>query len=247
MELLALAGLPLIAPGDDLARILASALTGAQPGDVLVLAQKIVSKAENRYRALADVQASPAACDWAAKVDKDPRLVQLILDESTEVLRWRRGAMIVRHRLGQVQANAGIDQSNIPAEPGNPRVLLLPVDPDASARRLREALSAACGFDLPVIIADSAGRPWRNGILGFAIGSAGIQPVVDKVGERDLFGRPLEITQVAVVDELACAASLLMGQAAEGLPAVLVRGARWQPADCGAGALIRAPEEDLFR
>lgn len=250
LTLTALPGVPLVEPGDDLLQIVLDAYASAElrpaAGDVLVLAQKIVSKAEGRYAVLADVQPSAEAQEWAREVDKDPRLMELILRESKEVVRYRRGVIIVEHRLGYVHANAGIDQSNITAEQGG-RVLLLPKDPDASALALRKGIKARTGVEVAVIINDSAGRAWRNGVIGFALGCAGIEPLRDMAGEPDLFGRPLEHTQIAVADELAAAASLLMGQAAEGMPLVLARGLRFPASEQNSRALLRAKTEDLFR
>jgi coenzyme F420-0:L-glutamate ligase/coenzyme F420-1:gamma-L-glutamate ligase len=247
----ALPGLPLVEPGDDVAQLLIASIESAQVGlrddDVIVIAQKIVSKAENRYRRLCDVVVSAQAREWARQCDKDPALVQLILDESVEVLRARKGAIIVEHRNGYVHANAGIDRSNISVEDGEERVLLLPEDPDASARAIRSALSQHFGVTCAVIINDSAGRAWRHGTCGFTIGSAGIEVVNNMIGEPDLFGRKLEITEVAVADELAAAASFLMGQADEAAPAVLIRGARYRRSEQGSGALIRPKHMDLFR
>lgn len=247
LQLIPLTGLPLIEPGDDLAALLidaaARAAGGLRDGDLLVIAQKIVSKAENRYVDLRDVVPSERALALAGPADKDPRLVEVILSESSEVLRQRPGALIVEHRLGYVHANAGVDRSNV-ADPD--RVLLLPVDPDASARRLRER-AAAAGASIAIIINDSAGRPWRNGITGFAIGCAGFRPVVNRIGAPDLFGRKLEITEIAVADELAAAASFVMGQADEAIPAVLVRGATLEASEEGMQALLRDRAHDLFR
>ncbi|MFT5576406.1 MAG: coenzyme F420-0:L-glutamate ligase/coenzyme F420-1:gamma-L-glutamate ligase [Bermanella sp.] len=251
LTLTVLPSFPLVEPGDDLAGlIMQSASAGAlalQDGDVLVLAQKIVSKSENRYAYLNEVSPSDAALTLAAATDKDPRQVELILRESKEVVRQRRGAIIVEHREGYVHANAGIDASNIASQVDNPRVLLLPLDSNASARDLRTALRKALGVDVYIIINDSAGRAWRNGTCGFAIGSAGFEALVSRIGDNDLFGRPLEITQIAVADELAAAASFLMGQADEGAPVVLVRGAELRLSDQGCETLIRAKSEDLFR
>lgn len=247
MQLLALPGFPLVEPGDDLAALIGDALARAGltllAGDVLVVAQKIVSKAEGRYVDLAQVVAGAEARQLAEETGKDPRLVQLILDESVEVLRHRPGVIVVEHRNGWVHANAGIDQSNIRQDPVRPRALLLPRDPDASAARLRRDL----GNEVCVIINDTAGRAWRNGVIGFALGSAGFEPLVDMIGSTDLFGNTLKITQVAVADELAAAASFVMGQAAEGTPVVLVRGARLIPAESDARRLIRSRNHDLFR
>ncbi|MCC4114862.1 coenzyme F420-0:L-glutamate ligase [Aromatoleum toluclasticum] len=250
MELTGLPGFPLVEPGDDLVPMILDALARAQivpaDGDLLVLAQKVVSKAENRYAYLDDIEPSAEAQALAEQADKDPRIVELMLQESVEVMRHRRGAVIVRHRRGYVHANAGIDQSNIRSDPQRPRVLLLPIDPDRSAAQLRERLRAATGAELCIIINDSAGRPWRDGTAGFAIGTAGFEPVVDMIGESDLFGRALQITKVAVADELAAAASFVMGQAAEAIPVVHVRGAQLRPSTAGSASLIRPRAEDLF-
>lgn len=246
--LLPLAGMPLVEPGDDLVALLLDAVSArgetVRDGDLFVVAQKIVSKAENRYVNLDAVVPSARALTLAEEVDKDPRLVELILRESKAVVRQRPGAVIVEHRLGYVHANAGIDRSNIP---GDNRVLLLPEDPDGSAAALREGVLRRSGCDVRVIINDSAGRAWRNGIVGFAIGCAGFRPLVNRIGTPDLFGRQLEITEVAVADELAAAASFVMGQAAEGVPAVLVRGAALEPGGGGMRPLLRDPAMDLFR
>jgi len=251
IELIGLPDFPLVEPGDDLAELISASLGRSgdrlMDGDVLVLAQKIVSKAENRYAYLKDVAPSAAAIKLAKATDKDPRIVELILAESEEVLRYRAGAIIVRHRLGYVHANAGIDQSNITSAPENERVLLLPADPDKSAAELRNRLRVDAGVDIGVIINDSAGRPWREGTVGFAIGTAGFEPLVSMIGHGDLFGRPLQITKVAVADELAAAASFLMGQADEATPVVLIRGAGLRKSECDSGRLIRSQREDLFR
>jgi coenzyme F420-0:L-glutamate ligase / coenzyme F420-1:gamma-L-glutamate ligase len=248
VQLFALTGLPLVAPGDDIAQQLMQAVDrcvgGFAAGDLLVVAQKIVSKAENRLVDLDQVEPSARALELSLVADKDPRLVEVILRESREVLRHRPGALIVEHRLGYVHANAGVDRSNV-ADAN--QVLLLPLDPDRSAAQLRQRVRAERDCDICVIINDSAGRAWRNGITGFAIGCAGFVPVVNRIGAPDLFGRKLEITEIAVADELAGAASFLMGQADEGVPAVLVRGARLQPSDEGMAALLRPRERDLFR
>jgi len=251
LELIALEGFPLVEPGDDLARLVFASLqaNGLQlrPGDVLVVAQKIVSKAEDRYRRLAEVEPGPEAIELARQADKDPRQVELILAESREVIRVRPGVIIVEHRNGYVHANAGIDRSNIRSPEGDPRVLLLPEDPDASARALREALGELTGVAPQVIINDSAGRAWRNGTVGIAIGTAGLAPVRNQIGERDMFGNVLQVTEPAEADELAAAASLLMGQSTQGLPVVLARGAGLRPSDEGSAGLIRDRHLDLFR
>lgn len=251
ISLTALPEFPLVEPGDDLLplifRSMAVASLSFENGDVLVLAQKIISKSEDRYAYLNDVVVSEEATVLAAEIDKDPRLTQLILSESVEVLRQRPGVVIVQHRNGYVHANAGIDKSNIQSDDANPRVLLLPLDPDASARQLRAAIRHQCGRDVAIIINDSAGRAWRNGTVGLAIGTAGFEPLECRIGDADLFNRSLEVTEVAVADELAAAASLLMGPAAESIPAVLVRGASLKPSECGSAGLIREPSKDLFR
>ena len=251
LSLLALKDFPLVHPGDNVAGLLCDSLTAneleLQPGDVVVVAQKIISKAEGRYARLTDMEASSEAVDLATKVQKDPRLVELILRESKEVVRYRPGVLIVEHRLGYVHANAGIDKSNLPDWDTDPKVLLLPEDPDASAAEIQSVLRER--FDGPhaVIINDSAGRAWRVGTVGMAIGTAGIEPVHNQVGCQDLFGRELEVTEVAIADELAAAASILMGQADEGCPVVIVRGAHWSPSTEGSTSLIRSLETDLFR
>lgn len=251
LELLALERFPLVEPGDELGQLLVDSLhdNGLQlrPGDVLVIAQKIISKAEGRYVRLADVTPSPRALALAQQADKDPRQVELILRESNELIRVRPGVIIVEHRNGYVHANAGIDRSNIANSAEDPRVLLLPLDPDASARALRRDLAALTGLDIQVIINDSAGRAWRNGTVGMAIGTAGLEPVRNQIGEQDMFGNILQVTEPAVADELAAAASLLMGQSTQGLPVVLARGAGLQPSEEGSGRLIRDKAMDLFR
>jgi len=251
LELIPLESFPEVVPGDDLAALIAASLEAnalsLQEGDVLVLAQKIVSKAEGRYRRLAEVTPGPRALELANKADKDPRLVELILAESREVLRVRPGVIIVEHRCGYVHANAGIDRSNIRNSPDDPQVLLLPEDCDASAAALREALTVRCGTAPQIIINDSAGRAWRVGTVGMALGTAGLDPLFNQIGGRDRFGNRLEVTEPAVADELAAAASLVMGQAAEGLPVVLARGARLRPSSRGAQALLRPREQDMFR
>lgn len=252
LELLAVADFPLVQPLDDIARLIIRALNNNKlalhGGDILVVAQKIVSKAEGRYRKLSSVEPSEQAKTLAQQVDKDPRLVQLILDESKAVIRHRPGVLIVENKNGYVHANAGIDQSNIAQRDGEEQVLLLPEDPDRSARALQSRLEKHYGAKLGVIINDSAGRAWRNGTVGMAIGSAGIAPVQDLIGKSDLFKRKLQVTTVAVADELAAAASLVMGQADEGTPVVIVRGANLPYTNShSARDLLRPAAEDLFR
>jgi len=243
--------IPLVRPGDDLARLLIAAMTRyaltPADGDVLVVAQKIVSKAEGRHVDLAQVRPSPRAEKLAAEVGKDPRLVEVILGESSRVVRYRPGVLIVEHRLGFVMANAGVDRSNVDPAAGAEPVLLLPRDPDASAASLRERLAAHFGKRLAVVVSDSFGRAWRRGTVGVALGAAGLPALMDLRGRRDLFGHALRVTQSGFADEIAGAASLLMGQADEARPAVLVRGLSWSGAPAPAATLIRAPQEDLFR
>ncbi len=251
MTLTALPNYPMVEPGDDLAAQILTSLEEAQltlaDGDVLVLAQKIVSKAENRYGYYNQVTPSAEAEKLAVEIDKDPRLVELILSESKEVVRQRPGVVVVEHRLGYVHANAGIDKSNISSDDDNPRVLLLPLDSDASAAQLQKSIKNITGKTIFIIINDSAGRAWRNGTVGMAIGTAGFQPLENLIGDEDLFNRPMEVTEVAVADELAAAASFMMGQAAEGAPVVHIRGAKLREAVTGSHSLIREKAKDLFR
>lgn len=251
LTLTAIPDLPLVKPGDDLPALLIEALDRAgivpEGGDVLVVAQKIVSKAEGRIVDLGDVVPSQRALALARLVDKDPRLVALILSESTEVVRHRRGVLVVAHRLGVVMANAGIDRSNVAPGAGAEPVLLLPEDPNATAAALKARLDARYGTAMAVIVNDSVGRAWRNGVVGIALGAAGLPALRDMIGRTDLYGRALEVTQTGFADEIAAAASLLMGQADEGLPAVLVRGLGWREPAADARALLRPKAQDLFR
>ena len=243
----------MVKPGDSLPRLILQALqrmqTRLQDGDILVLAQKIVSKAEGRLVNLATVQPSPRALELGIQIDKDPRLIELVLRESREVLRTRPGTIIVEHRLGFICANAGIDHSNVAGEGtiGEEWVLLLPEDPDASAACIRRSLEDASGVRLGVMIIDSHGRAWRQGTVGMAIGLAGLPGLVDLRGSPDLFGYNLKITQVGAADELAAAASLVMGQAAEGTPVVHARGFPYPLREAALSELIRPKESDLFR
>ncbi len=246
-----LGDLPLVRPGDDLAAILSAAIFrggwSLRKFDVIVIAQKVISKAEGRYVDLSSVIPSLRAQELAAATDKDPRLVQVILNESRRIVRHRRNVLIVEHVLGFVMANAGVDRSNIDPAAGAEPVLLLPVDPDRSAATIRERLEASCGVAPAVIISDSIGRAWRRGVTGVAIGAAGLPTMVDLRGTDDLFGRPLRATEIGFADEIASAASLAMGQAGESIPAVLVRGLHWEGDGHGASELIRSAAEDLFR
>ena len=251
--------IPLIRHGDNLAAIILTSLneTGIQlyDGDIVVLAQKIVSKAEGRTVNLQTVTPSPRAVKLAAQTEKDPRVVELMLQESNEVLRTRVGAIIVEHKLGFVCANAGIDHSNVNAplpEAGSGTkpedwVLLLPTEPDRSAEKMRNDIQSKTGKQIGLLIIDSHGRAWRNGTVGVAIGVAGIPGLEDLRGKPDLFGYKLQVTTVGVADELAAAASLLMGQAAEGTPVVHVRGFPYPLREGSLQELIRPREQDLFR
>jgi coenzyme F420-0:L-glutamate ligase/coenzyme F420-1:gamma-L-glutamate ligase len=251
VRLLALSGVPLVQAGDDLGDIILHAVAQAgealAAGDVLVIAQKIVSKAEGRLVDLAQIAPSPRAVALTREVDKDARAIQLILDESLEILRVRRDVVIAVHRSGFVMANAGIDFSNVEANNADERVLLLPLDPDGTCERIRSQLQTHAQVPLAVIINDSHGRAWRNGTVGVAIGASGLPALLDLRGKPDLFGRALRITQVGLADELAAAASLLMGQADEATPIVLIRGATYEHHEGCAADLVRPKELDLFR
>jgi coenzyme F420-0:L-glutamate ligase / coenzyme F420-1:gamma-L-glutamate ligase len=242
-------GIPDIRPGVSLPDLLVTALHEAglrpQEGDVLVVAQKVVSKAEGSIVDLAHVTPGAQAQSLAAEVDKDPRLVEVILRESAHVVRVQRGVLITQHRLGFICANAGVDHSNVGGSPDV--VSLLPRDPDASAREIRGAVQAAFGAAVAVIINDSHGRPHREGAVGVCIGAAGLEPLLDLVGRSDLYGYTLRTSVEAVADELAAAATLLQGQCDEGTPAVLIRGIRVPDGSGGASRLLRDPSRDLFR
>jgi coenzyme F420-0:L-glutamate ligase/coenzyme F420-1:gamma-L-glutamate ligase len=252
LTLTPLPGIPVVNPGDNLAGLINESLTrcgiSLRAGDILVVAQKIISKSEGRSVNLADVVPSQKAIDLAQKIEKDSRLIELILQESNSVLRTRPGTIIVEHRLGFICANAGIDQSNVSgADDGEEWVLLLPEDPDASAQALRKELEEISGVSLGVLMIDSHGRAWRMGTTGVAIGLSGMPGLVDLRGEEDLFGYTLQITQVGAADELASAASLVMGQAAEGTPIVHARGFPYDLREGRLSELIRPEQEDLFR
>ncbi|MEW6285591.1 MAG: coenzyme F420-0:L-glutamate ligase [Chloroflexota bacterium] len=265
LTLTPLAHIPLIRHGDNLADILVSALRANDiqlaDGDILVVTSKIVSKAEGRMVNLATVTPSPRALELAEQTQKDPRLVELVLQESAEILRTRPGTIIVEHRLGFVCANAGIDHSNVSPTPNSPPpilgeglgvggeewVLLLPQDPDLSSRKMRDEIQSKTGKHIGVMIIDSHGRAWRIGTVGVCIGLSGIPAVVDERGWKDLFGYELKITIVGVADELAAAASLVMGQAAEGTPAVHVRGFPYPLREGSLKELLRPKEQDMFR
>lgn len=263
LTLTPLLNIPLIRHGDNLADIVVDALHQnkiyLQDGDILVFAQKVISKAEGRTVNLATVAPSQRAIELAKQTEKDPRVVELILQESNEVLRTRVGAIIVEHKLGFVCANAGIDHSNVNPQktsevfgdlgglPPEDWVLLLPAEPDRSAENLRNEIQSKSGKRIGIIIIDSHGRAWRNGTVGVAIGIAGIPGLEDLRGKPDLFGFKLQVTTVGVADELAAAASLMMGQAAEGTPVVHVRGFPYPLREASMKELIRPKEQDLFR
>ena len=244
-----LTGIPLVEAGDDLARLLLDAIDAEglqlEDGDILVIAQKIVSKSEDRQVNLDDVTPSSRAIELAQQVDKDPRLVELILAESSEVIRTAPGVIIVRHRLGIVSANAGIDQSNIDHADGE-YALLLPLDPDDSAHKLQATLVEQTGTRIGIIISDSMNRPWRLGTLGYAIGCAGVKVLDDRRGDSDIFGRELKVTLSNRADSIASAATLLMGETSEKVPAVLVRGLPIDDGNQLARDCIRPVDQDLF-
>jgi coenzyme F420-0:L-glutamate ligase/coenzyme F420-1:gamma-L-glutamate ligase len=248
ITLTAVPGIPLIHEGDDLGALIVQGLTPTgltlADGDIVVVAQKVVSKAEGRVRHLADIVPTPAAEELAQRTAKDPRMVQAILDETREIVRVSQGVLIVEQRNGLICANAGVDRSN---GDGGESIVLLPLDPDLSARRLRDRLVELTGAKIAVIINDSHGRPWRDGASGVAIGIAGIAPLDDRRGEYDLFGYELQHTIVALADQVAAAASLLQGQGNEGRPAVVVRGVEFVAREANATEVLRAKERDLFR
>lgn len=251
MVLSVVPGIPLLTPGDDLAAIIIAAMENAglapDDGDIVVVAQKIVSKAEGRYVDLATVIPSPRAVELATEVDKDPRLVEVILSESVRLVRQHQGVLIVEHRAGYVMANAGIDRSNVDSSEGVEPILLLPHDADAAAEDMRAKFADRFGKRLGVVVNDSFGRPWRRGTVGVALGAAGIPALNDQRGRQDLSGYPLQVTETALADEVAAAASLLMGQADEATPVVLVSGFAGSDVSIPASALIRPAEADLFR
>ena len=245
----ALPGVPLVRPGDDLLPIIQAALERAaivlQDDDALVITSKIVSKAEGRLVALAEVEPRDEALQLAEETGKDPRIVELVLRESVYVSRKARNLLVVEHRLGFISANAGIDQSNIGGD--DAYALLMPYDPDGTARRIHDALRTTTGKHVAVIISDSHGRPFRMGNVGVAIGVAGMPGLLDLRGERDLYGRELRNTQQGYADLVASAASLVSGEGSEGYPLVHVRGLRFPRRDGSSRELIRLPEQDLYR
>lgn len=251
IELFSIPDFPDVQLGDDIASLTLDALASSgytlQDGDIIVFAQKIISKSEGRLVNLAEVVPGERAIEVAAATQKDPRLVELILQESDLISRMRPGVLIVRHRLGFTSANAGIDRSNVGPYPENEVVALLPVDPDGSAAQLRQAIWDRLGIQVGILIIDSHGRPFRLGTVGVAIGASGLPALWDRRGEHDLYGHDLLHTTVGIGDEIAAAASLLMGQAAEGIPIVVVRGLQLPEYDGRASDLVRPEDLDLYR
>src|SRR5579885_952453 len=247
ITLTAIEGIPVVNAGDDLVRLLADGIDRSelrpQDRDILVVCQKIISKAEGRVVNLGDIEPSEFAKNLAKRWEKDPRAVELVLRQTSRIVRNDRGVIIVETGPGWVCANAGVDESNSLSDD---RAILLPVDPDASAARIRAGLMKRYGADMAVLVTDTFGRPWRDGLTEICLGIAGMNPILDMRGTTDLGGRELHHTVVAVADELAAAAGLLMEKAA-GVPAVLVRGYTYQPFDGSAKVLIRPAEADLFR
>ena len=251
LHITAVPRIPAIEPNTDLAAVIGEALEASEDrivgNDILIIAQKIVSKAEGRYVDLATVRPSPYAFELAKETGKDARLVEVILSKSNRVVRHRLGVLIVEHKLGFIVANAGVDQSNVDPAAGREPVLLLPASPDSSAERLRAQLTERFQCNIGVVISDSFGRAWRLGTTGIALGAAGVPSLLDLRGQPDLFGRALQSTEVGFADEIAAAASLLMGQADEGCPVVLIRGLSWSQPSNPASSLLRNATEDLFR
>lgn len=249
MNILSLPGIPLVQPGDNLVQIILDGVQAAglslQSGDVLVVTSKIISKAEGRLVRLDAVEPGEEAHKLAEEVNKDPRIVELILQESHAISRQARNVLVTQHRLGFISANAGIDQSNVPQS--GEYVLLLPLDPDATARHIREQLRAQTGADVGIVVSDSHGRPFRVGTVGVAIGVAGLPAVLDLRGQPDLFGRELHISMQGYGDMIASTAQLVSGEGAEGRPVTLVRGLPYPRSDGTARDLLRAPENDLYR
>ncbi len=247
----AVPNIPKVQKGDNLLELILAGLKEAnitlQDGDILAIAQKIVSKSEGRKVLLSTVTPSHQAIEVGEQVDKDPRLVELILQESEEISRMRKGVLIVRHNLGFTSANAGIDRSNIKQPDGDEVVLLLPVDPDESAEHLRQSLLESTGASIGIVITDSHGRPFRMGQTGIAIGVAGIPALIDRRGDTDLFGYVLKVTEIAVADEIAATADLLMGPGSEGIPVVHIRGLSYAQTEGKATDLVRPKEFDLYR
>jgi coenzyme F420-0:L-glutamate ligase/coenzyme F420-1:gamma-L-glutamate ligase len=245
-EVIGVEGLPEIGRGEDLARLIARAAaaqgTSLEAGDLLVISQKIVSKAEGRMVRLSDITPSPETLRMAEEIGRDARLIEVILRESRRIVRQDKGVLIVETQHGWICANAGVDQSNVDAD----TACLLPEDSDRSARELRDGLRGQTGHDLGIIIADTFGRPWREGLTNIAIGVAGLEPIKSYLGEKDPAGHVLQATIIALADELAGAAEPVMGKL-DRVPVAIVRGLSWQRGDTGSRALLRDPARDLFR
>jgi coenzyme F420-0:L-glutamate ligase/coenzyme F420-1:gamma-L-glutamate ligase len=243
----AIEGIPMVAQGDDLGRMICSALTAMdlqiRSGDILVVCQKVISKAEGRVRELNKIEPSALALGYASRWEKDPRAVELVLRQTSRIVRMDRGVMIVETGPGWVCANAGIDESNSMAEG---RAILLPEDADRSAANIREQICKITGVEIAVLVTDTFGRPWRDGLTEVCLGIAGMDPMLDLRGTRDLNGRELHHTVIAIADEIAAGAGLLMPKAGA-IPAVLVRGYSYKPCEASARVLIRPAEADLFR
>ena len=240
--------MPLIQPGQDLSDEIINAIASesilVDDGDVIAIAQKIVSKSENRYLDISSLSPSEEAKTLSKQIDKDPKFIQAILNESKKVVRYRMGVLIVEHKLGFIHANAGIDRSNIDQE--QDIVLLLPEDPDESAKEISQSLSQFFKKNVSVIITDTMGRPFRNGIVGFTIGSHNIESILDERGQKDLYGNELKVTQIGIADELAAASGLLMKKAAK-TPLIFIRGLKWEFKNSKTSDIIRKKEEDMFR
>ena len=252
LTLTPLPDIPIVREGDDVARLVGDAVDSAGIAaadfDVVVVTQKILSKAEGRRVRLADVEPSPRALELAAILDKDPRMIEVVLRESNEVVAHGHGVLITEHRSGHVMANSGVDRSNVGhSSSDDEAVLLLPLDADASAAALARSLEARFGCRIAVVVSDSVGRAWRHGVAGIAIGAAGLPSLTDLRGEPDLFGVPLKVTLTGLADQIASAANLVAGESAQGVPAVHVRGLAWNAAPAPARALVRERERDLFR
>ena len=252
LTLTPLSDIPIVREGDDVARLVGDAVDSAGIAaadfDVVVVTQKILSKAEGRRVRLADVEPSPRALELAAILDKDPRMIEVVLRESNEVVAHGHGVLITEHRSGHVMANSGVDRSNVGhSSSDDEEVLLLPLDADASAAALARALEARFGCRIAVVVSDSVGRAWRHGVAGIAIGAAGLPSLTDLRGEPDLFGVPLKVTLTGLADQIASAANLVAGEGAQGVPAVHVRGLAWNAPPVPARALVRDRRSDLFR
>jgi coenzyme F420-0:L-glutamate ligase / coenzyme F420-1:gamma-L-glutamate ligase len=246
IELIGVPGIPEVVAGDDIAALTARSLRDARievgDGDVFVVAQKIVSKSEGRLVNLDSIEPSPRARDWAAAFDKDPRVVEVVLRESDRIVRMERGVLISETAHGFICANAGVDTSNV----AEGTVTLLPKDPDTSARKMRAGLEEALRVRIAVIVSDTFGRPWREGLVNVALGVSGIAPLIDYRGQTDSQGRPLKVTVIAIADELASAAELVMKKR-DGVPVVIIRGYDYEFREGPSSDLIRRPELDLFR